>query len=254
MGIAIITGADKKFLPGVKAFYNSLKANGNIEADLILFAHGKAEDFDNVPSEFRVILNPDPVKSPASSEWSEEIPAMYSRVMIPRLLSEYDKAIWFDADIIVLQDLNPLVNTDMEDKPLAATFPGADWDKKEYQYMPFQLEKPAEHPHMEGVHSLQSGVLLYDIKKWHELELDKVVDNTLTSGIGFKYVVQGLMGYVVAGNFKRLHHKWNCPVSWLRRYNLKDIAVLHYVGGAGVNPWIHNMPEKDLWQSYHDRM
>ena len=73
MDIAIITGADKKFLPGVKAFYNSLKANGNIEADLILFAHGKAEDFDDVPNEFKVILNPDPVKSPASSQWSEEI-------------------------------------------------------------------------------------------------------------------------------------------------------------------------------------
>lgn len=252
MKYAIVTGADKKFLPGVKAFYNSLQKNGNINADLILFAHGNREDFKNLNLDFHIILNPNPIKSPSSSEWHEEIPAMYSRIMIPRLLNNYDRVVWFDADTIVLQDLNPLLNCDMDNTPIAATSPGADWDRKEYQFMPFQLENPNEHPHMQEIHSLQSGVLLYDIKKWHELDLDSKIDQLLVSGIGFKYVVQGLLGYAVNGNFKRLEYKWNCPVSWLRKYSIHDVAVLHYVGGPGVNPWLNSMPQQHLWQYYHD--
>ena len=251
MKTAIVTGADKKFLPGVKAFYNSFKENAKVDVDLILFAHGVEEDFIDVPSDFRIILNPDPVKSPASSEWPEEIPAMYSRVMIPRLLSEYDRVAWFDADTIILQDLSEMLSCNMDDKPLAATLPGADFQNEEFKWMPFQMENPDEHPHLKNIHSLQSGVLLYDIKKWHELKLDEAVDKALVSDIKFKYVVQGLLGYVVAGNFKRLHYKWNCPVSWTRQYNLKDIAVLHYVGGSGVNPWTNKMLHRELWQSYY---
>ncbi len=252
MKIAIVTGADKKFIPGVKAFYNSLKINGNINCDLILFAHGAEEDFTEVPKEFRIIYNPNPVKSPTSKEWPEELPAMYSRVMIPRLLQEYDRVIWFDADIIILQDLNPLINIDMKNKPLAATFPGADFQQKEWQYMPFQFEEPLKYNEYKNVHSLQAGVLLFDIKKWQELNLDKQVDYALLSNIRFKYVVQGLLGFVVKGNFKRLEDKWNCPISWLSRHKLKEVAVLHYVGGAGKNPWQNNMSQKSLWDHYYN--
>jgi len=250
--IAIVTGADKKFIPGVKAFYNSLKVNGNINCDLILFAHGAKEDFTEVPKEFKIIYNPDPIKSPTSKEWPEELPAMYSRIMIPRLLKEYDRVVWFDADILILQDLNPLLNINMEDRPLAATFPGSDYQPVNLKYMPHQFEKPLQYPEFKDVHSLQAGVLLFDIKKWQELNLDKYVDEALVSNIRFKFVVQGLLGYVIRGNFKRLDYKWNCYVSWLNRYNIKNIAVLHYVGGAGRNPWQHNMPKKDLWEYYYE--
>ena len=250
MKTAIVTGADKKFVPGVIAFYNSLKANGNVNCDLFLFAHGKKEDFIDVPKEFKIILNPDAVKSPTSCDWPVEIPAMYSRVMIPRLLPDYDRVIWFDADIIILQDLNPLLYIDMEDKPLAATLPGADFQPRAYCYMPFQFENSRKFPEYNNVHSLQAGVLLFDIKKWHELNLDEQVDNTLLSDIKFRFVVQGVLGYVMKGNFKILDYKWNCYVSWADRY--KDIAVLHYVGGRSAAPWLRPMHKQKIWQHYYE--
>ena len=64
--------------------------------------------------------------------------------------------------------------------------------------------------------------------------------------------MQGLLGFALKGNFKRLHDKWNCPVSWLSHYKLEDIAILHYVGGAGKNPWQYEMPQKQLWQKYYN--
>jgi len=251
MKTAIVTGADKKFIPGVIAFYNSLKINGNIDCDLILFAHGVEEDFTEIPKEFKIIYNPNPIKSPTSKAWPKELPAMYSRIMIPRLLKEYDRVVWFDADIIILQDLNPLLNIDMEDKPLAATFPGSDFQAPKLNFMSHQFEDPSPYPEYQSIRSLQAGVLLFDIKKWHELDLDKKVDEALLSGIKFKFVVQGLLGYVVKGDFKRLDYKWNCYVSWSHQY--KDIVVLHYVGGAGRNPWEDNMPRKDIWKYYYDK-
>jgi lipopolysaccharide biosynthesis glycosyltransferase len=247
---AIVTGADKKFIPGVIAFYNSLKVNGNVDCDLILFAHGKEEDFTEIPEEFKIIFNPDAVKSPTSCDLPVEIPAMYSRVMIPRLLPEYDRVIWFDADIIILQDLNPLLYIDMEDKPLAATFPGSDFQPKSYCYMPFQFENPGQYPEYAKIHSLQAGVLLFDIKKWHELDLDSKVDETLLSNIKFRFVVQGVLGYVVKGNFKKLDYKWNCYVSWTNKY--KDIAVLHYVGGRNAAPWLCRMHKQEIWNQYYE--
>lgn len=252
MELAIVTGADKKFIPGVIALYNSIKVNGNINCDLILFAHGNPEDFTNIPKEFKIIYNPDPIKSPTSKEWPEELPAMYSRVMIPRLLTKYDRVLWLDADIIILQDLNPLLNINMENKPLAATFPGADFQPKNWQYMPFQFEEPNKYPEYKNINSLQAGVLLYDINKWHELDLDKKVDEVLTSNIKFKYVVQGLLGYVIQGNFKRLEDKWNCPISWTNHYKLDKIAVLHFVGGANRNPWQNSMLHSNIWREYYD--
>lgn len=251
MKTAIVTGADKKFVPGVIAFYNSLKAHGNVDADLVLFAHGSSEDFGRVPEEFKIIYNPDPVKSPISKEWPEELPAMYSRVMIPRILSDYDRVIWFDADIIILKDLNPLLTIDMEGKPLAATSPGADWQQKQFQYMPFQFQDPSGFPEMKDIRSLQAGVLVYDIKRWNELDLDKQVDDILLSDIEFKYVVQGVLGYLLKGEFKLLDYIWNCPVSWLSRYKINDIAVLHFVGGANKNPWQTEMRYNEVWKKYY---
>lgn len=251
MKTAIVTGADKKFIPGVIAFYNSLKANGNVTTDLVLFAHGDSQDFSKIPEEFRIIYNPDPIKSPASKEWPEEIPAMYSRVMIPRILSEYDRVIWFDADTIILKDLNPLLNINMEEKPVAATSPGADWQQKQFQYMPFQFQDPSRFPEMKDIRSLQAGVLVYDIKKWNELDLDKQVDDILLSNIEFKYVVQGVLGYLLKGEFKLLDYIWNCPVSWLSRYKINDIAVLHFVGGANKNPWQTEMMYNEVWRKYY---
>jgi len=246
---AIVTGADKKFIPGVIAFYNSLKVNGNVNCDLILFAHGEEKDFTKIPKEFKIIYNPNPVKSPTSKEWPKELPAMYSRIMIPRLLKEYDRVIWFDADIIILKDLNPLLSIDMENKPLAATPPGSDFQPKNLQFMPHQFENPEKFPEYIKVPSLQAGVLLFDIKKWHELNLDKEVDKTLVSDIKFRFVVQGLLGYVMKGNFKKLDYRWNCYVSWSNKY--KNIAVLHYVGGANRNPWECNMYRKATWDHYY---
>jgi len=252
LDIAIVTGADKKFIPGVIALYNSIKANSNTSCDLILFAHGEEKDFTSIPKEFKIIYNPDPIKSPTSKEWPEELPAMYSRIMIPRLLKQYDRVLWLDADIIILQDLNPLLNIDMENKPLAATFPGANFQPKEWQYMPFQFENPSKYPEYNNINSLQAGVLLYDINKWNKLNLDEVIDNTLMSNIRFKYVVQGLLGYVLKGEFKRLENKWNCPISWVRNYHINNIAVLHYVGGAGRNPWQNKMAYDHLWKKYYE--
>lgn len=248
MRVAIVTASDKKFIPGVIALYNSLQSNAETQYDFILFAHGEEEDFSELSIE--KIFNPDPIDSPTSSKWPEKLPAMYSRIMIPRLLKGYDRVLWLDADTIVLREIHSLITMDMGDFPIAASSPGAAFQPENLRFMPFQLENPEKFPELRRTKSIQAGVVLFDIKNWQNNNLDNTIDNLLVSDIKFKFVVQGLMGLALKGNFIELPYKWNCPVSWTSRYGIDDIHILHYVGGRGRNPWEYDMPHKNIWESY----
>lgn len=250
MKLAIVTSADKNFIPGVKALHKSLVKNANISFDFILIAHGKEENFDDL--DVIKVFNPELVGAPTSSKWPESIPAMYSRVLIPRLFPEYDRVLWLDSDIIVLKSLGKLVTIDMEGFPVAATSPGATFQREELRYLPFQLEKPELFENINLVKSIQAGMILFDINEWNSRGLDRIIDSLLTSNIKFKFVVQGLLSMALMGQFKEVPYNWNCPVSWVGRYDLKTVHVLHYVGGKGRNPWQTNMKLGELWKLYYD--
>jgi len=228
---AIVTGADYKYIPGVIALYNSIKANANISCDIYLLAHGKKEEFKDIPKEINIIYNAETINSPASSEWPEKIPAMYSRLLIPSMFIKYDKVLWLDADVIILKDLKPLFDLDLNDYPCAAALPS---NLSRFTFMPIQLEKPEYYPEMTNILAISAGVVLFNINKWNELNLDSTINELLVSDIKFKYVVQGLMGYALKGNFKQVGNEWNCSTSWVKRTN--EINILHYIGGRNISP------------------
>lgn len=252
MKYAIVTSADKKYLPGVKALYASCIKNTK-PVDFYLFAHGKEEDFKEVEGRgIKILYNKDTIASPTSSEWREEIPAMYSRLLIPRILSDYDRVLWLDADVLVLKDLTELFSIDMESHAVAGQIahrPDSPYDK--FNFMPYQFEEPSKFPEYKNVYAIQAGVILFDVKNWQKTDYDAAIDAALTSGIKFKFVVQGLLGYVLKGDFKYIPNKWNAKLSTIT--DPSQASVLHYVGGAGQNPWETRMKFGDLWQEYYRR-
>lgn len=248
MKTCIVTGCDIKYLPGVKALYNSLVQNGNTDCDFYLLAHGDPADFTDLAEGIKCIFNQETVTSPKGGEWVSEIPAMYSRVLIPRIFGEYDRAVWLDADTIVLKDINPLLDIDMEGKPCAASLPA--YMDKTLNTMAYQLEEPNKYPEVKDLTSLQAGVVVFDIAEWHKRDLDTVIDNLLQGDVKFKFVVQGLMGMAMAGDFKVLPYTWNCYSNWANKVGISNIGILHFVGGAAQSPWSHNMLHVDIWRQY----
>lgn len=246
MKTCIVTGCDKKYLPGVKAVLNSIKANGNTKADLFVLAHGDPADFEGLTSAV-TLFNIDCIKSPKGGEWETEIPAMYSRLMIPRIFSDYDRALWLDADTIVLKDIDRLLEVDLAGHPCAATLPSR---SPTYNTLDYQLVNPSDIPESKNIKSLQAGVFLYDVKAWNSLGYNEIVDDLLTSNIEFRFVVQGVMGATVKGNFFTLPVTWNTYSNWLGPIPLDQVNILHYVGGAACSPWSHNMAHRQIWEQY----
>lgn len=248
MKTCIVTGCDRKYLPGVKALYTSIKRNGNTDADIVLLAHGRESDFVNLPADIKVILNQETCVSPTGGEWKREIPAMYSRVLIPRLLKEYDRALWLDADTIVLKDLNPLLEIDMEGYPCAACLPAP--PKSPYNTLDYQFERPYLYPSHRNLKSLSAGVVLFDIAKWNDNGLNKRIIEILTENVRFKYVVQGLMGMAVEGKFLVLPPEWNTLINWVPLVGFENVNILHFVGGSKRSVWSHPMKWKQIWNEY----
>lgn len=92
---------------------------------------------------------------------------IYFRLFIPAMFPQYDKAIYIDSDVAVVGDLAELYDTDIGDNYI-----GACTDKS-------VAEVPELVSYMENAVGVQkqnyinSGVLLMDLKKLREKELDK---------------------------------------------------------------------------------
>ena len=70
------------------------------------------------------VFNPDSFVKSLSFEkfklWDRLSPITFWRLLSPELFSFYNKILFFDADMIALEDLNKLFELDMEGKPIAA--------------------------------------------------------------------------------------------------------------------------------------
>lgn len=250
MKICIVSAADKNYIEPFKALYNSLQENSP-GIKIYLLAHGMKEDFKQLKNIIDIIYNKETTKSPKSSIWKEELPAMYSRMLIPTIFKNYDRVLWLDGDIIVLKDLHELFKIDMEGYPCAGTVVGRPPPNEiEYQkYMPHQLDEPEKYPEYKNIIAIQSGVILFDIKKWNELNLTDKMNKIFNRNIKFKFVVQGLLGAVLEGKFKVLDCSWNFK-PFFQYSNIKP-KIVHFIG-EGSKPWLSKVLWHKMWYKYYN--
>ena len=70
----------------------------------IYLADGKPKDFEVFDGTgVNIIYNQSLDKNPKGGEWKEELPCMYSRVLIPEIFGDvFEKSLYLDADILSL--------------------------------------------------------------------------------------------------------------------------------------------------------
>lgn len=248
MKTAVVTSCDEKYIPAAKALYNSFMHNSQCGSEIFLLAHGDQSAYEELGRLYQIIMNPEPVASPTGGEWTYEMPAMYSRVLIPKLFADYDRVLWLDADTIVLKDLKPLFEMDLEGQPCAAAKPSRDTHLNTVNY---QLEDPSQVPGAENIQAISSGVVLFDISVWNNTDISDKIDELLLSDIRFKYVVQGVMGLAIAGRYKTLDYTWNAYSNWAAEViGIDNVNILHYIGGHSVMPWVSKTKHQDIWEIY----
>jgi lipopolysaccharide biosynthesis glycosyltransferase len=231
----IVTAIDEKYWPGLVALHNSIEMNSP-GFPLYCIVHGTAELAEAVWNIGVFPLRPpdamDNVKIPTSSEWLEEIPAMYSRLWIPELFPDWERTLWLDADTIVLDDLTPLFEMDLGEYPIASTVSG------NMQGQPRLVNTQVDGlPKGKGnFKGCTSGVIVFNHRAYKEkriLEQCRIIMNE--SKLNLKFVVQSVLNLALRGDFLELNEMWQV---FANRHTMTEklhtAKIVHYVGYL---PW-----------------
>lgn len=181
------------------------------------------------------------------------------RLVMPEILSAYDKVIYLDSDLVVDTDIADLYKTELSDNLLAATkdadtaglYNGYDPERKEYMDNILKIKNPYEY--------FQAGVIVFNLKQFRK-ELS--VSDTLkyASSYEWKLLDQDVLNNLAQGKVKFIDMSWNVMTDWAG-VRVKDIIsrapkelndayaearkapkIIHYAGGD--KPW--QKPDMDL--------
>lgn len=183
----------------------------------------------------------------------------YFRFFIPQLFPQHKKVLYIDADILVMQDLKELFDTDISD-----FYAGVVQDT----VLDTFLEDPSIKTHVEPVcdyptylknklgkkdnRYFNAGVLLMNLEKIRTDKVDEKLWQFVHDESPLEYQDQDVLNAVLDGQVKYLDYKWNTlkDLNWFATL-IKDEekkkalyqsyekpGIFHYVGSN--KPWLHH--------------
>jgi len=190
----------------------------------------------------------------------------YFRLLAPSLLPGVKKAVYLDSDLVVLDDIAQLWDTDVGGYLLAAardadTVGQIDgYDQGVGPYLSHDLGLTDPHQY------LQAGVLLMNLEEFRHRTTPEQLLELATRRV-WRWLDQDVLNKVVDGDYLRLDMSWNYLYDWcsLRRAaiiaqapedfrNEYDAArehprIIHYAG-PDDRPWLY--PDCDLGHVFWD--
>ncbi len=189
----------------------------------------------------------------------------YYRLVLPEMLSEYDKVLYIDVDMVAVADLAELYHTDVEGYLLAAAhdpdtaglYNGWQPDRKEYMDKELALENPYYY--------FQAGTLVMNLKEFRKTYTTKKILDVAASKEWW-LLDQDILNKLCEHKVKYLDMSWNVMFDWAG-IRLKEIIrlapewlyleyvearkhpkIIHYAGPE--KPWL--FPEADFGSIYWD--
>ena len=202
-----------------------------------------AQTVHNLKGEVQFIsVNSDDIKGFTSDHISK---AAYLRLTIDQVLPEtITKVIYFDTDLVVLDDVEKLWALSLEGKPIGAVCDFGILKSKRMRRQKFEtLGLP------EGTPYFNSGVLVIDLQQWRKKKYGSLVIDNVTKH-SFRHHDQDGLNKVFMNNWKNIPLRWNVippvfmmPLKVLCRTSLrtraleaiKNPAVFHWAGR--YKPW-----------------
>ncbi|WP_300754294.1 DUF4422 domain-containing protein [uncultured Brachyspira sp.] len=198
--------------------------------------------------------------------------ATYFRFFIPTIFKNFSKILYLDTDITIHEDIYNLYNTDLKNYALGACRDTEMFRRVFYEErrdMPdgywrsyFRDILPLKEPR----YYFQAGVLLFDIKKCIDMDLESLFKEALNKVAEPKNHDQDLLNLIFQKNIMYIDISWNVmwsipfvfnnmtmlwPVDYyleyLKTYN--NYKILHYCGE--IKPWTHpSYPKSYIWWEY----
>lgn len=140
--------------------------------------------------------------------------SQFSRLFITRILPEnIDKVLYFDCDIIVCQSIKELWNENLDGKIIGAL--------KD----PFSKYYRRNLGLRDNDILFNSGIMLIDVKKWIEYDVEKKILNLIKEYGGLiPQGDQGALGAILSTNTKPLNPKYNL-ITLFYDFSYKDMMI-----------------------------
>lgn len=190
----------------------------------------------------------------SQSHYSKE---MFYRFLIPQIIYGYDKILYIDVDTLILQDVAELYNNDVSEFPI-----GACVQPLQKNFQKYCLKKLDCNPE----NYVNSGILLFNTKKWNELNLTEKCFTMVGKKGRWRAPDQDILNILCKNNIKILDNRWNTIATISLRPKKKYLIdayenefaklgkayILHYT--SCLKPWIYrNSAEAALWWKYARR-
>ncbi len=169
---------------------------------------------------------------------------IYTRLLVSRIFDEHTyKVLYLDSDIVVQGSLRPLWETVIDPYPIG----GVRVPYFDREHLPnFSPGDPY----------INSGVLLYNLPKWRELECEQRCLQFLEESSEIvRDPDQDALNEALKGEIFFLETKWNAFGIYARAHargepGAQRPVIYHYNGGN--KPWFYmsNHPQKDLYYRY----
>lgn len=250
--INIVNAADAAYVPHTAAMLHSLFERNPNEKFSIYFLHRPDLENDlirrlaDLCDKFGAGFSAIAVERQRLSEfpldgiYPEE--AWY-RLILPQLLPELDRVLWLDSDVIVLQSIQELWQTDLEGQPLAACPNAA---------LFFMADIVAGIGITDRRLYFNTGVLLLNLKQMREEksgDMLRVAAQRVKKWI--KFADQDVLNSAYHHRYKRLQLAWNVlthsyinvpetiRVHGRAEYKaaMKHPKIVHFTGAAWIKPW-----------------
>ena len=161
------------------------------------------------------------------------------RYYVGSMCAGYEKAVYIDVDCIIARNIQPLLDYELVNAPIAA-FPE------------IQLTYP-DNPTFKDTAVFNSGVMVINLDSFRENNIQDVLmetSRTMTDWVG--YADQDVFNSVFKNNWSVLPVDFNYLINIYPGMNVPNPLVVHFAGHG--KPWKSSTPNskwKQLWDRYH---
>jgi len=189
----------------------------------------------------------------------------YYRLVLPEILSDYDKIAYIDSDLVTLRDVADLYDTDVTGYLIAAThdadtaglYNGSEPQKKAYMDSILKMKNPYDY--------FQAGVLVMNLAEFRKTYTTKQILE-YADAYDYELLDQDILNHLCEGRVLYLDIRWNIMVDFngirikenirnapkylhdMYMEGRKNPYIVHYAGPQ--KPWMS--PEMDMaeyfWQ------
>lgn len=243
--IPIVLAANESFAPYMNVFIKSLVENNRDNLLDIIVLH------QDIKSETQTIIKTDNCISDKVSIRFYDVKSYfknlklyidqhlsletYFRLAIQEILADYEKVLYLDSDMVVLDNIAELYAMDIEGYALMGAkdidyLGNCKISSKPVDYALNKLKLNSEFDYM------QAGVLIFNLKKMREMyTVQDLLD--IAGSYNWKHHDQDVLNYAFRGKIKFLPQRWNVVMNW-KQNSLSRMNIMSKAPASLYNEYI----------------